>query len=94
MGCSNAFTLTYVSPTGLNKKHILETHTHTHQKQCVTARKPLFDVTMEVKVKFLYDGQQKNLYKELSCQAKCPLHCSLLSRAQAIKKLKGRKNKH
>ena len=32
--------------------------------------------------------------EELSCQAKCPLHCSLLSRAQAIKKLKGRKTKH
>ena len=29
----------------------------------MTARKPLFDVTMEVKVKFLCDGQQKNLYK-------------------------------
>ena len=29
----------------------------------MTARKPLFDVTMEAKVKFLCDGQQKNLYK-------------------------------
>ena len=32
--------------------------------------------------------------EELSCEVKCPLHCSLLSRAQAIKKLKGRKTKN
>ena len=32
--------------------------------------------------------------EELSCDVKCPLHCSLLSRAQAIKKLKGRKTKN
>ena len=38
-------------------KKILET-----QKISVTGRKTLFDVTMEVKVKFLCDGQQ-NLYK-------------------------------
>ena len=33
------------------------------KNQCVTGRKTLFDVTMEVKVKFLCEGEKQNLYK-------------------------------
>ena len=32
--------------------------------------------------------------EELSCAGKCPLHCSLLGRAQVVKKAKGRKGKN